>query len=167
MVADPVKHHAKRFALFLVRAGIILGGALAILYIANEVVVVHKARLVQPLEFAETPYLHHGDHQASQEFSPGDVLYFHIKGNRRSACGQVISYRLVYTENGGRVIVFPWPMNIGYSVAGVYDSDGFFVLPKELPLGHYNFERYGLYYCGGEWVEQIMPGLPLLLVPKN
>jgi hypothetical protein len=97
-------------------------------------------------------------------FRPGEAVFVHISTQRSLPCFASIHQRVVSFEGGDRNRPTVWQDyrdSHGWTNAGTFDSDYYFLTPDKIPPGHYFYERSATYECENvDTVHQEQPLIP-------
>ena len=124
--------------------------------------------VVTPVALLAPPYLHTGDRIPRTAFHPGEPVFVHVTTQRAVACFAIIDQRVVSFVNQDDhhtlTIWTDYHDSHGYTEAGTFESDYYFLTPNLAP-GRYYYERTATYDCTGIGVvHQAQPLIPFEIV---
>jgi hypothetical protein len=139
---------------FLSAFGII--GAVAVLtislimageYLQNANIKLLSAESTEAHKLISVPFVHKGDKVPVTEVQRGEVFFVHNKYIKGRTCHVNVTNLLIDKKNK---IAHHYSMFTNWFEAGTYEFNELFVMPHEIPPGHYNLIKKSTSFCGSQ-----------------
>jgi hypothetical protein len=110
-------------------------------------------------------YVHLGDeaHTPNNTVQLGQVFYVYNKYIRDRLCHVFVTNLLINEE---KKIAHHYSMFVNWFDADTYEFNEFFIMPEQIPPGHYKLIKKSTSYCSGEVFYTTHYKLDVNVVPK-
>lgn len=130
-------------AVVLLAGGLIMAGE----YLQTTNTKWLSAESTEAHKLISVPFVHLGNKMPVKEVKRGEVFYVHNKYIKGRTCHVNVTNLLI---DKGNKIAYHYSMFTNWFEAGTYEFNEFFIMPRDIPLGHYNLIKKSTSFCGSQ-----------------
>lgn len=127
----------------LLTGSLILAGE----YLQNTNIKLLSAESTEAHKLISVPFVHLGDKTPVTSVNRGQVFYVHNKYIKGRTCHVNVTNLLIDKRNK---IAHHYSMFTNWFEAGTYEFNELFVMPEQIPPGHYNLIKKSTSFCGSQ-----------------